>query len=96
MNKKRRVKPPQVKDYLYETEVLGKKLIPGTEVAIRGLKSRYRFLYATITSQGLLVLTFIGGARGKELMRSFYPERVKQVYRAKKHRPNPMIKAVSR
>jgi hypothetical protein len=63
-------------------------LTPGTEVSITNQRGRFRFVNAQTTSQGKLVLNFIGGSSGHEAFRSFYPERVKRVHRIARTRAN--------
>jgi hypothetical protein len=68
-------------EYLEEAFVNGRHIKPGTEVSISRERGRFRFINATMTSQGQLVLNFVGGAPGREALRSFYPERVRRVHR---------------
>ena len=67
--------------------VNGRVLVPGTEVSIKGERGRFRFQYATTTSRGRIVLTFVGGVGQTQAYRSFYPERVATVHRVAKMRP---------
>lgn len=62
--------------------VQGRALEPGVEVSIRGKRGRFRYLRATTTSEGQMVLDFIGGTDGRETWHSFYPERVTRIHRA--------------
>jgi hypothetical protein len=55
-------------------------LTPGTEVSITNQRGRFRFVNAQTTSQGKLVLNFIGGSSGHE--------RVKRVHRIARTRAN--------
>ncbi|ALF00512.1 hypothetical protein SEA_BOOSTSEASON_78 [Mycobacterium phage BoostSeason] len=71
-----------------EVVVHGRTLEPGTEVSIRGERGRFRYMRATTTSAGRLVLDFIGGPAGHEAWRSFYPERIRTVHRINKTRRN--------
>ena len=68
-------------EYLEEAFVNGRHIKPGTEVSITKERGRFRFINASMTSQGRLVLNFVGGASGREALRSFYPERVRRVHR---------------
>ena len=68
--------------------VHGRDLHPGTEVSISGERGRFRFIRATTTSTERVVLDFIGGQPGHECWRSFYPERIKSVYRLNRTRRN--------
>lgn len=65
-----------------------RRLVPGTEVSISGKRGRFRFLNASYTSEGKLVLNFVGGRSGHEMMRSFYPEQIKRVHRLNTTRAN--------
>lgn len=65
-----------------------RKIEPGTEVSIKGKRGRFRFVNATHTSDNRLVLNFVGGRSGHEMMRSFYPEQVKRVHRLTRTREN--------
>lgn len=60
--------------------VKGHALEPGTEVSIRGKRGRFRYLRATTTTEGQVVLDFIGGTVGRETWHSFYPDRVSRVH----------------
>ncbi len=64
----------------------GRELEPDTEVSITGERGRFRFMRATTTSTGQIVLDFIGGVAGHETWRSFYPARVKTVHRINRTR----------
>jgi hypothetical protein len=61
--------------------VLGKPVSPGMMMAIKGERGRFKFLYPTWSSGGKLSLTFVGGPPGHECYRSFYPERVKKIFK---------------
>lgn len=65
-----------------------RKITPGTEVSIYGKRGRFRFVNATRTSEHKLVLHFVGGRTGREMLRSFYPEQVKRVHRLNRTREN--------
>lgn len=54
----------------------------GTEVSIRGKRSRFKFLRASTTSEGQIVLDFIGGTVRHETWHSFYPDRIANVHTA--------------
>ena len=58
-----------------------RKIVPGTEVSIYGKRGRFRFINSSMTGDGKLVLNFVGGRSGHEMLRSFYPEQVKRVHR---------------
>lgn len=70
------------------TTVHGRRLEPGTEVSITGVRGRFRFMKAATTASGREVYDFIGGVDGHESWRSFYPERVKRVHRIARTRAN--------
>ena len=69
------------------TTANSRKLVVGTEVSITGERGRFRFVKASTTSAGREVFDFIGGPAGREIWRSFYPERVKRVHRIPRMRP---------
>ncbi|GAA4981355.1 hypothetical protein [Actinopolymorpha pittospori] len=71
-----------------EWRVNGRILAPGAEVSIRGERGRFRFLYAVEKPDGLVWLEFLGGSKGSEVFRSFYPSRVRTVHRIAKTRAN--------
>ncbi|OBJ24472.1 hypothetical protein [Mycobacterium sp. 1245801.1] len=62
--------------------VNGELLEPGTEVSIRGKRGRFKYLRASETSEGRVVLDFIGGTIGHETWHSFYPERIANVHKS--------------
>ncbi len=62
-------------------KVKGVPIGPGMEMAITGERGRFRFLYPSWNRDKKLILNFVGGPKGHEAFRSFYPERVKKVYR---------------
>ena len=72
----------------YEYQVHGRYLAVGTEVSIKGESGRFRFQYAIEKPDGTVWLEFIGGRKGCEVFRSFYPERVRRVHRLKRTRAN--------
>ena len=65
-----------------------RRLTPGTEVSISGKRGRFRFVSASVTSEGRTVLNFVGGKANRVMMRSFYPEQVKRVHRLNNTREN--------
>lgn len=90
MIQKRRVKPkndPRTFEYeLDDGSLFPPKLIKGVEVQIHGRSGRYRFQYATETSAGKTVLTFVGGPLHGQLDEfvSAYPHKVGRVYTVNK------------
>lgn len=68
-------------EYQDEAVANGRRLQLGTEVSIKRERGRFRFVNASTTSDGKTVLHFIGGAAGREVFRSFYPDRVRRVHR---------------
>lgn len=62
-----------------EIQINGRHVIPGTELKIKGERGRFRFLkhVQTETSEWIDV---IGGPKGTDQWRSFYPDRVKTVH----------------
>lgn len=67
-----------------DIQVNGRWLNIGSEVTIAGERGRFRYTGFSHTSEQKLVLHFVGGANGHEMMRSFYPERVKTIHNPKK------------
>lgn len=65
-----------------------RRLTPGTEVSVFGKRGRFRFVSASVTSEGRLVLNFVGGKANRVMMRSFYPEQIKRVHRLNATREN--------
>ena len=64
----------------------GRLLQPGTELSIVGQRGRFAFIDATRTDGGALVLNVKGGPSGREMLRSFYADRVKRVHNIQKLR----------
>lgn len=62
--------------------VNGEPLERGAEVSIRGKRGRFKFLRAATTSEGQIVLDFIGGTVGHETWHSFYPDRIANVHKS--------------
>ena len=69
-----------------EIQVNGRWMNIDAEVSIIGERGRFRYKGFSHTSDGKLVLHFIGGNNGHDMMRSFYPDRVKTVHVQKKVR----------
>lgn len=63
-----------------EVQVNGRHLTVGLEVSVHGERGRFRYTGFTWSSDGKLVLCFVGGKSGRELMRSFYPSKVRTVH----------------
>lgn len=61
-------------------QVNGRWLEPGAEVSISGERGRFRYIKLSTTSDGRVVLDFIGGRSNHEVLRSFYPDRVRTVH----------------
>lgn len=88
-NRQVRVELPDSYDprHICEVKINGQAVMPGTEVSIFNESGRFRFQYASVSSQGLLSLTFVGGPEKHRTTRSFRPERVRVVHRIEKMRP---------
>lgn len=69
-----------------DVQVNGRWLNIGSEVSVTGERGRFRYLGHSKSSDGKLILNFLGGSNGHELMRSFYPERIKTVHNTKSRR----------
>lgn len=69
-----------------EIQVNGRWLNIDSEVSIAGERGRFRYLGYSHSSDGKVVLNFVGGSTNHEMLRSFYPERVKTVHNTKKRK----------
>lgn len=67
-----------------DVQVNGRWMNIDSEVSIAGERGRFRYLGHSTTSEGKIVLNFIGGSGSHHLLRSFYPDRVKTVHNNKK------------
>lgn len=90
MNAKRRVKPkndPRTFEFeLDDGSLFPPRLTKGVEVALQGKRGRFRFQYASETSAGRTVLTFVGGplhGQSDEFV-SVYPHRITRIYKVNK------------
>jgi hypothetical protein len=86
VNTKRKVRPkndPRVFEFeLADGSLFPPRLTKGIEVALQGRRGRFRFQYASETSRGLTVLTFVGGplhGQNDEFI-SVYPDRVIRIF----------------
>lgn len=69
-------------------DVNRRTLVPGeTEVKVRGESGIFRYVGLSTSQAGNVSLAFYGGAKGRETIRNFRPERVRTVHRKKKMRP---------
>ena len=62
----------------------GQVLTKGTELVIYGRRGRYRYVDASLTSEGKTVLNLIGPVGYKERFSAVYLENIKNIYGAKK------------
>jgi len=69
-----------------EVQINGRWLNIDSEVSITGERGKFKYLGHSITSEGKVVLNFVGGGSSKHLLRSFYPDRVKVVHNKKRAR----------
>lgn len=69
-----------------EIQVNGRWLNVDSEVTINGERGRFRYTGFSHSSEGKLILHFVGGSNGHDMMRSFYPDRVKTVHNKKRGR----------
>lgn len=67
-----------------QIQINGRWLSIDSEVSITGERGKFRYLGRNTTSAGKIVLNFVGGNRSHEMLRSFYPERVKTVHNTRK------------
>lgn len=55
------------------------RLVPGTEVQVRGRRGKFRYKEATVTSQGRVVVCTIGPIGVHQAFRNFYLEDIRPV-----------------
>ena len=60
--------------------VSGQVLTKGTEIVIYGRRGRYRYIDASLTSEGKTVLNLIGPVGFREHFSAAYLEKVKNIY----------------
>ena len=58
----------------------GQVLTKGTELVIYGRRGRYRYIDASLTSEGKTVLNLIGPVGFREHFSAVYLEKVKNIY----------------
>jgi hypothetical protein len=58
----------------------GQVLTKGTELVIYGRRGRYRYIDASLTSEGKTVLNLVGPVGYKERFSAVYLEKVKNIY----------------
>jgi hypothetical protein len=71
-----------------ETTINGRRVTPGTELSIRGVRGRFRFVQYVEVEGGRSWVDVIGGPANYKLQRSFGVEQVKTVHRIAKTREN--------
>ena len=64
----------------------GQVLTKGTELVIYGRRGRYRYVDASLTSEGKTVLNLIGPVGYKERFSAVYLENIKNIYGVKRGR----------
>lgn len=69
------------------TQWNGRHITPGTELSIKGVSGRFRFIKYVSTPQAEWI-DVVGGKRGVSTFRSFRPEQIKTVHRINKTREN--------
>jgi hypothetical protein len=77
---------PLPPDWVIESEatINNRKVVPGTEVSIKGERGRFRFIQRVVRPErGVEWLDFWGGPKGSEAWRSFHPDKVKRIHRIK-------------
>ena len=92
--KRLKLSPPKEGVTVSDSATINKRQVTrGTELTIRDIKGRFKFLYYTKTElpDGSVSehIDVIGGYRGVVLHRTFRPEQVKTVHRNKKMRLHP-------
>lgn len=82
----KRAQQPIPADWTRSTEFTwnGRKIEPGTELKISGVRGRWRFLHHTRKDDGREWIDVIGGTKGALQWRSFRPERIRTVHRTRK------------
>lgn len=65
-----------------------RKVVPGTELSIRGEPGRFRFVKHVQTGAGAEWVDVWGGPSNRECYRAFRPERIRTVHRVNKTRAN--------
>jgi len=64
--------------------VSGQVLTKGTEIVIYGRRGRYRYVDASLTSEGKTVVNLIGPIGFRERFSAVYVENIKGIYGVKK------------
>jgi len=64
----------------------GQVLTKGTELVIYGRRGRYRYVDASLTSEGKTVLNLVGPVGYKERFSAVYLENIKNIYGVKRGR----------
>lgn len=57
--------------------IQGERIVPGTEILIKGKRGKFRFKFASVTSSGRVVVNTIGPIGFHQAFRTFYVEDVK-------------------
>lgn len=70
----------------YEMQWNGRHIHPGTELSIRGVSGRFRFIKHVRAEREWVDV--VGGRKGISTFRSFRPEQIKTVHRINKTREN--------
>lgn len=75
---------------VYEVQVNGRTMSPGTEFSVKGERGRFKFKCARVDPDtgALLWITGLGGPAGHFTFRSFGPNRTITVHRVDKIRPS--------
>lgn len=83
MAKKRKFDTPRLDaDWVITThmQINGRNVSPGTELKIKGVRGRFRFIKHVVTPAGAEWIDVWGGPKGGETWRSFRPDMVKTVH----------------
>jgi hypothetical protein len=67
-------------------KVNGRHVTPGTELSIRGVRGRFRFVEKVTTEAGAEWVTVYGGTKNEGAFRSFDPDRISTVHSVAKRR----------
>ena len=83
MARRRKINTPRLDDDWVVTtnmRINGRNVSPGTELKIKGVRGRFRFIKHVLTPAGAEWIDVWGGPKGGETWRSFRPDMVKTVH----------------
>lgn len=77
--------------YTTEWKWNGRNVVPGTELSMKGLRGRFRFMRHVSTPDGREWIDVWGGTKHHQTNRSFAPERIRTVHRLNKTERNVLL-----